>query len=105
MARSDQHKGVATFWLADEAGKDAGTNLYDKRILYEGTFTHPHDTKKNLVITKEHIRDAIKNFENGALDRVQMYFTHNEDPRNLVGKVVGLRDGIEAADGKYSLYA
>ncbi|SRR5258706_845442 len=93
------------FYLSEKGGEDKGENVFRKRILYEGKFVHPHRKGDWLNISKEHITDAVKNFKNGAMDRVQMYFTHNEDPRNLAGSVIGLIEGVDPIDNKYSLYA
>jgi hypothetical protein len=95
----------ATFYLAEKGGQEQSDGLFRKRILYEGKFTHPHDPKQWMNILPEHISLAVKNFKEGVMDRVQMYFTHNEDPRNLAGKVVGLEEGVDPSDGKKSLYA
>jgi hypothetical protein len=96
---------AAIFYLAEKGGEEQADNLFRKRILYEGKFTHPHNRNQWMNILPEHISLAVKNFKQGAMDRVQMYFTHNEDPRNLAGKVVGLEEGVDPSDGKKSLYA
>ncbi len=98
-------KGVALFFLSEKGGETMGTNLFKKRILYTGRFVHPRNPDKWLNIVPEHFKKAIENFKSNTMDRVNFYFTHNEDPRNLAGKVMDLVEGIDASDGKPSLYA
>lgn len=98
-------KGVALFYLSESGSEQKDTNLFRKRVLYEGKFVHPSDPSKWLVITKEHLQDAVRNFQNKVMDKVPTFWTHAaQDPRNMAGEVVGLEVGL-GEDGKESLYS
>lgn len=90
--------------LAEEDMAEAN-GLFKKRILYEGKFLHPANPNSFFEVTKEHFSDIVQNFGKKVFDKVQMYWNHDEDPRDVTGEVVGVEVGIDPKDNKNSLYA
>lgn len=95
----------ATVFLSDGDAQPEGTNRFWKRILYEGRFLHPQNPSKSFTLTKEQFSKAIENFKSRVLDRVSIFATHQEDPRNLAGKVLDMKQGTDPRDNRHSLYA
>lgn len=91
--------------LAEEAITALDNGLFKKRILYQGRFLHPSNPDRFFDVTPEHFADIVRNFKDKVFDKVQMYWTHREDPRDIGGEVVRVETGVEASDGKQSLYA
>ncbi len=96
---------IGTYLAEPGFTKQESTNLFEKRILHVGKFLHPANPAKWFEITEAHLDDAIKNFGAKVLDRVNLYWTHNEDPRNIGGETIALRKGTDLKDGTLSLYA
>lgn len=68
--------------------------LFRKQILHEGSFIHPNNPAKKVVIDKEFAENLVKNFNEGT-DIVQFPIVdgdnkHSEDPTRNIGEVVGL---------------
>lgn len=94
----------ATVVLADQGTMD-DKGIFRKRILYQGKFLHPDQPNRFFEVGPEHFQDMIKNFKDKVLDKVQLYHTHREDPRNIGGEVVGVEAAEDPVDKKQSLYA
>lgn len=68
--------------------------LFRKQILHEGSFIHPNNPGKRVVIDKKFAEDLVRNFNEGN-DIVQFPVVddsnrHSEDPLRNMGEVVGL---------------
>lgn len=78
--------------------------LFKKQILSFGSFTHPSDPSKKLVIDLSVAQKLVDNFKNGVCDIVQVPIVddvnrHVEDPLRNAGEVVDLTiedDGVYA---------
>jgi hypothetical protein len=69
--------------------------LYRKQLLRYGTFPHPSDPTKKLVIDNALVDSVMTNFANGVCDIVQVPLVndknqHVEDPMRNIGEVIDL---------------
>lgn len=69
--------------------------IFRKQILFEGSFIHPANPTKRVVVDKKFAQQLVDNFNAGACDIVQMPIVdgsnaHSEDPTRNIGEVVGL---------------
>lgn len=80
--------------LAGGGTRKSTGRLFRKQILHEGSFIHPNNPSKKVVIDRKFAEDLIKNFKAGD-DIVQFPLVddknkHSEDPTRNLGEVVGL---------------
>lgn len=80
--------------LTNTATRKSSGKLFRKQILHEGSFIHPNNPNKKVVIDQKFAQDLIKNFKSGD-DIVQFPLVddknrHSEDPTRNLGEVVGL---------------
>lgn len=75
--------------------KEVKGRLFRKQILHEGSFIHPKNPSKRVVIDREFAEALVANFNSGECDIVQVPIVdganrHSEDPLRNIGEVVGL---------------
>ncbi len=67
-----------------------GTKVYRKQILRYGEFVDPNDPRKKMKFDRQYGDELIKNFQKGVFDQVPVQLTHEENPINNVGNILGL---------------
>lgn len=69
---------------------------YRVQALPFGTWVHPGDTDRRLIVDRTVVGSIVKNFNDRVLDTVPVPWTHTDDPKENTGNVVA---AMETADG------
>jgi hypothetical protein len=80
--------------------------VFRKQILHFGTFAHPNDKSKKLVVDAGVANHLVENFRNGVCDIVQVPIVndgnhHVEDPLRNIGEVIDLE--VEPGKGVFAV--
>jgi len=67
-----------------------GAKVYRKQILRYGSFVDPNNPTKKIMFDRQYGDELIKNFQKGVFDQVPIQLTHEENPINNVGNILGL---------------
>jgi hypothetical protein len=86
-----------------EFAKSPAGKLFRKQLLRYGTYPHPGDRSKSLVIDEGTVDALVRNFANGVCDIVQVpkvdgQNRHVEDPDRNIGEVIELRKTASGMD-------
>lgn len=88
-------RGSEFIELSATTKKPVRGRLFRKQILHEGSFIHPNNPSKRVVVDRKFAEALVNNFNEGACDIVQVPIVddknhHSEDPTRNIGEVVGL---------------
>lgn len=88
-------KGDQFIELTASTKKKVTGKLFRKQILFEGSFVHPANRSKRVVVDRAFSEALVENFNNGACPIVQFPSVddsnrHVENPERNLGEVVGL---------------